>query len=299
LKLFSFKTKEQMVRIGIELDGQKYDFTRIWDMFKDIQGKHRFPDLTFMQVMIELGLFNVEDINEVISTVKNLRSLDDLTIKAPIKYDVPIARPQKIICLGRNYRKHAEEFNKPVPKEPIIFAKLPSTLIAHESTIVLPRNVGRVDHEGELALVISKTAKNIAASKAYEYIAGYTIMNDVTARAMQIQDIENKLPWTRTKGFDTFGPMGPFLIPHKAIFNPHQLDITVKLNGEIRQHANTSEMIFKIPELIQYISRYMTLSPGDIIATGTPEGVSELHDGDVVSVAIDQIGILENNVIAE
>jgi len=93
--------------------------------------------------------------------------------------------------------------------------------------------------------------------------------------------------------------MGPFLIPHKAIFNPHQLDITVKLNGEIRQHANTSEMIFKIPELIQYISRYMTLSPGDIIATGTPEGVSELHDGDVVSVAIDQIGILENNVIAE
>ena len=299
MKLFSFKTKEQMVRIGIELDGQKYDFTRIWDMFKDIQGRHRFPDLTFMQVMIELGLFNVEDINEVISTVKNLRSLDDLTIKAPIKYDVPIARPQKIICLGRNYRKHAEEFNKPVPKEPIIFAKLPSTLIAHESTIVLPRNVGRVDHEGELALVISKTAKNIAASKAYEYIAGYTIMNDVTARAMQIQDIENKLPWTRTKGFDTFGPMGPFLIPHKAIFNPHQLDIIVKLNGEIRQHANTSEMIFKIPELIQYISRYMTLSPGDIIATGTPEGVSELHDGDVVSVAIDQIGILENNVVAE
>jgi len=299
LKLFSFKTKEQMVRIGIELDGQKYDFTRIWDMFKDIQGRHRFPDLTFMQVMIELGLFNVEDINEVISTVKNLRSLDDLTIKAPIKYDVPIARPQKIICLGRNYRKHAEEFNKPVPKEPIIFAKLPSTLIAHESTIVLPRNVGRVDHEGELALVISKTAKNIAESKAYEYIAGYTIMNDVTARAMQIQDIENKLPWTRTKGFDTFGPMGPFLIPHKAIFNPHQLDIIVKLNGEIRQHANTSEMIFKIPELIQYISRYMTLSPGDIIATGTPEGVSELHDGDVVSVAIDQIGILENNVVAE
>jgi len=178
LKLFSFKTKEQMVRIGIELDGQKYDFTRIWDMFKDIQGKHRFPDLTFMQVMIELGLFNVEDINEVISTVKNLRSLDDLTIKAPIKYDVPIARPQKIICLGRNYRKHAEEFNKPVPKEPIIFAKLPSTLIAHESTIVLPRNVGRVDHEGELALVISKTAKNIAEYKGLRYFrSNGTIFN--------------------------------------------------------------------------------------------------------------------------
>jgi len=150
-----------------------------------------------------------------------------------------------------------------------------------------------------LALIISKTGKNIAESKAYEYIAGYTIMNDVTARAMQIHDIENKMPWTRTKSFDTFGPIGPAIVPTKLISNPHQLDITVKVNGEIRQHANTSQMIFKIPELIQYISRHMTLSPGDIIATGTPEGVSELHDGDVVTVAIDQIGMLENNVIAE
>jgi len=299
LKLFSFKTEDQMVRIGIELDGQQYDFTRIWEMFKDIQGQHRFPEMTFIQVLIELGFFNYNDINEVIATVKNLRPLDDLKITTPVSYEVPIPRPQKIICLGRNYRKHAAEFNKPVPKEPIIFAKLPSTLIPHEGNIVLPRDVGRVDHEGELALVISKTGKNIAESKAYEYIAGYTIINDVTARAMQIQDIENKMPWTRTKGFDTFGPLGPFLVPHGVISNPHQLNITVKVNGETRQHASTSEMIFKIPELIQYISRHFTLSPGDIIATGTPEGVSELHNGDIVTVEIDEIGVLENRVVAE
>ena len=299
MKLFSFKTKDQIIRIGVELNRQKYDFTHIWEMFKDIQGKHQFPALTFLQVMIELGVFNYNDINEVITTVKNLRSLDDLKINNQIQFDVPIARPQKIICLGRNYQKHAEEFNKPVPKEPIIFAKVSSTLIAHQGTIILPKNVGRVDHEGELALVIGKTGKNIAESKAYEYIAGYTIMNDVTARAMQIQDIENKMPWTRTKSFDTFGPIGPAIVPTKLISNPHQLDITVKVNGEIRQHANTSQMIFKIPELIHYISRYMTLSPGDIIATGTPEGVSELHDNDVVTVEIEEISILENKVISE
>ena len=299
MKLFSFKTKEQIVRIGIELDGQNYDFTRTWDMFKDIQGKHRFPDLYFIQVMIELGVFNYDDINEVISTVKKLRALDDLKIQGQIQFDVPVARPQKMICLGRNYQKHAAEFNKPVPKEPIIFAKMTSSLIPHEGTIILPRNVGRVDHEGELALVISKPGKNITESKAYEYVAGYTIINDVTARAMQIQDIENKMPWTRTKSFNTFGPIGPFVVPTKLISNPHQLDISVKVNGEIRQQANTSQMIFKIPELIQYISRYMTLSPGDIIATGTPQGVSELHDGDVVTVEIEKIGVLENNVVAE
>ncbi len=299
LKLFSFMNKDKVVRIGIELDGQKYDFSLIWEMFKDIQGKQRFPEMTFIQVMIEFGFFNFDDINEVITTLKSYRSLDDLKIKMPIRYDVPVARPQKIICLGRNYRKHAEELNNPVPQEPIIFAKMPSSLLPHEGTIVLPRNIGRVDHEGELAVIIGQAGKNIAESKAYEYVAGYTIVNDVSARALQQKDVQNKLPWLRSKSFDTFCPIGPYLVPHGAIPNPHQLDITVKVNGEIRQHSNTSQLIFKIPEIIQFISKYMTLSPGDVIATGTPEGVSELSDGDVVSVEIEKIGLLENNVVAE
>lgn len=299
MKLFSFKTNDQLVRIGIDLDGQKYDFSYIWAMFKDIQGKHRFPEMTFIQVMIEFGFFNTDDINEVIAAVKNLRSLDDLKVKQPIQYDVPVARPQKIIGLGRNYRKHAEEFDNPVPAEPIIFSKLPSALLPNEGKIVIPRNVGRVDHEGELAVVIGKTGKNISESRAYEYIAGYTILNDVTARALQIKDINNKLPWMRAKSFDTFCPVGPFLVPHGALSNPHQLDITVKVNGQIRQHSNTSQLIFKIPEILQFISKFITLSPGDIIATGTPEGVSELQIGDVVTVEIDEIGMLENSVASE
>lgn len=298
MKFFSFITKQQ-VRIGIDLEGQKYDFTHIFEMFKDIQGKHRFPEMTFIQMMVEMGFFNFEDLSEVISTVQSLRSLDDLKAKLPIHYDVPISRPQKIICLGRNYRKHAEELHRSVPEEPIIFAKMPSSLLPHNGTIVLPRNVGRVDHEAELALVIGKSGKNISESRAYEYVAGYTIVNDVTARAMQMKDVEKKLPWLRSKSFDTFCPIGPFLVPQGAVTNPHQLTITLSVNGKIRQQANTSELIFKIPEIIQYISRHLTLAPGDIIATGTPEGISELRDGDIVTVEIDDLGILENRVVAE
>ncbi|MDZ7333138.1 MAG: fumarylacetoacetate hydrolase family protein [candidate division KSB1 bacterium] len=299
MKLFSFLNKDQLVRIGIELDGRKYDFSRIWEMFKDIRGKHHFPELSFLQVMIELELFNKENITEVIKTVSDLRPLDDLRIQAPIRFDVPIARPQKIICLGRNYRKHAEEFKNPVPKEPIIFAKMPSSLLAHEGTILLPKNVGRVDHEGELAVVIGKSGKYISESRAYEFVAGYTIVNDVTARELQIKDIENKLPWMRSKSFDTFCPIGPYLVPHGVIDNPHQLELTVTVNGAVRQKSNTSQFIFKVPEIIQFISRHLTLSPGDIIATGTPEGVAELKPGDVVIVEIDQIGRLQNYVAAE
>lgn len=299
MKLFSFVTNERQVRIGIELENQTYDFTRIFEMFKDIQGQHRFPELTFIQVMIELGLFNRDDIQEIVATVQNLRSLHDLKIPQPIQYDVPVARPQKIICLGRNYRKHAAEFNNPVPEEPIIFAKMPSSLLPHGGRIVLPQQVGRVDHEIELAVVIGKTGRNIAESKAYDYVAGYSILNDVSARALQIKDIENKLPWLRSKSFDTFCPMGPYLVPHAAISNPHQLAISLKVNGEIRQEANTALMVFKIPEIIHFISRYMTLVPGDIIATGTPEGVSELHPGDLVRGEISELGRLENQVVEE
>ncbi len=299
LKLFSFFNKNQQVRIGIDLDGKKYDFSLIWEMFKDIRGKHDFPELNFLQVMIELGLCNVNDITEVITTVTDLRTLDDLKIPSPIQFDVPVARPQKIICLGRNYRKHAEEFNNPVPKEPIIFAKMPSSLLPHEGTIVIPRQVGRVDHEGELAIVIGKSGKYISESRAYEYVAGYTVVNDVTARELQIKDIENKLPWMRSKSFDTFCPIGPYLVPHSVINNPHQLELTVTVNGAVRQKSNTSQFIFKVPEIIQFVSRHLTLTPGDIIATGTPEGVGELQPGDTVTVEIEQIGRLENHVASE
>jgi len=299
LKLFSFLAKDHVVRIGIEIDGKKCDFTHMWEIYKDIQGKRKYPELNFIQVMIGIGILNVDDITEVIEAVKELRSLDTVKINGPIQYDVPIPQPQKIVCLGRNYRKHADELNNPVPEEPIIFAKMPSSLLPHQGTIVLPRHVGRVDHELELAIVIGQQGKNIAESKAYNFIAGYTILNDVTARALQKADTAKKQPWLRSKSFDTFCPTGPFLVPYKAIDNPHKLELTLRVNGEVRQQASTSDMIYKIPEIIHFISRHMTLNPGDIIATGTPEGVSELQPGDVVVGEIEGLGKLENTVAAE
>lgn len=299
MRLFSFIKGQQMARIGIELDGKKYDFTRIWDYFKDIRGQHRLPEMYFLQVLLEMGMFNKKTIKEIITTVTNFRSLDDIKLSEPIRYDVPIARPQKIICLGRNYIKHAEEFQKQVPPEPIIFSKIPSSLLPHLGTILLPRAVGRVDHEIELALVIGKSGKYISAKNAFDHIAGYTVLNDVTARALQIEDIEEKKPWMRSKSFDTFCPMGPFLTPAEEIEDPHKLRISLKVNDEIKQDASTSEIVYKLPEIIQFISRHMTLQVGDVIATGTPAGVSELKPGDLVTGEIEKLGVLQNQVAAD
>ncbi len=291
-----YKKSEQILRIGIEYQGKNYDFSRIWTYFKDIRGEHRLPDLLFLQVMVEFEMFSKKNIQDIITTVTSLRSLDDVELKEPITYDLPIARPQKIICLGRNYKKHAEEFKNVVPQEPIIFAKLPSTLLPPGGTILLPREVGRVDHEIELAVIIGKAGKKIPREKAMEHVAGYSVLNDVTARAMQIKDMDEKKPWMRSKSFDTFCPLGPFLVPKDEIEDPHSLDISLRVNGEVRQQANTSEMVYKIPDIIHYISQHITLNAGDIIATGTPAGVSELKPGDIVTGEISQLGVLENTV---
>ena len=296
MRLFMYKKAPNVMRIGIEYRGKKYDFSRIWTYFKNIRGEHRLPELQFLQVMVEFEMFSKKNVQEIITTVTNLRKLDDLELEEPIEYDLPISRPQKIICLGRNYKKHAEEFKNVVPPEPIIFAKLPSSLLPPNGVIRIPRGVGRVDHEIELAVVIGKSGKRISQAEAMKHVAGYTVLNDVTARAMQIKDIEEKKPWMRSKSFDTFCPLGPFLVPADEIPDPHQLEIKLSVNGEIRQHANTSEMAYQIPQIIEYISQYITLNAGDIIATGTPAGVSELKPGDVVRGEIANIGVLENTV---
>jgi 5-oxopent-3-ene-1,2,5-tricarboxylate decarboxylase / 2-hydroxyhepta-2,4-diene-1,7-dioate isomerase len=296
VKLFNYFTDKQEPRIGIELQRKHYNFTQIWEFFKDIKGFHQSPQLFFLQMMIELDFFNEADINEVISTVSDFRTMEDLRIDDDITSDFPIARPQKILCIGRNYRKHAAEMGNDAPSEPIFFAKMPSSMLAHKGIIQLPADVGRVDHEIELAVVIGKIAKYVSIEQANEVIAGYTIVNDVTARAMQKGDIEKKQPWLRSKSFDTFCPIGPYLVPRDVVHDPQNLNLTLRVNGEIRQESNTSHMIFPVTELISYISRHMTLLPGDIIATGTPDGISPLQSGDVVTCEIESIGILENFV---
>jgi 2-keto-4-pentenoate hydratase/2-oxohepta-3-ene-1,7-dioic acid hydratase in catechol pathway len=204
---------------------------------------------------------------------------------------LPPTTPGKIICVGLNYIDHARELGMPVPKNPLIFLKPPSSTLGHLGKIEFPGQAGRVDYEGELAVVIGQKCKDIRSSEAGNVIMGYTCFNDVTARDIQKEDGQ----WTRSKSFDTFAPFGPFII--NSGLDVNDLFIRTRVNGKLRQDSRTSNLIFKVPQLIEFISHIMTLEPGDIIATGTPPGVGELHEGDDVEIEIEDIGILKNNVI--
>jgi 2-keto-4-pentenoate hydratase/2-oxohepta-3-ene-1,7-dioic acid hydratase in catechol pathway len=202
------------------------------------------------------------------------------------------AIPTKIILVGLNYRDHAEELNMPIPQEPIIFLKPPSSLIACGEDIIYPRLVKRLDYEAELALVIGKVAKNIAPEKASKYILGYSCLNDVTARDLQKIDGQ----WTRAKSFDTFSPLGPWL---ETQLNPASLKISSYLNAKLKQSSSTANFIFSVNYLVSFISKIMTLLPGDVISTGTPPGVGKMQPFDTVEVQIEGIGKLKNKVIPE
>jgi 2-keto-4-pentenoate hydratase/2-oxohepta-3-ene-1,7-dioic acid hydratase in catechol pathway len=202
---------------------------------------------------------------------------------------LPPVEPTKIVAIGLNYIDHAEELNMPVPEEPIIFLKPSTAVIGHEDCIILPKQSQRVDYEGELAVVIGKNCKNVKREDAEDYIMGYTCFNDVTARDLQQKDGQ----WTRAKSFDTFAPLGPYI----ADVDPSKLRIETRVNGKVVQRSNTSNLIFDISALIEFISSIMTLRKGDIIATGTPAGVGMLRSGDVVEVEIEHIGILRNTAV--
>jgi 5-oxopent-3-ene-1,2,5-tricarboxylate decarboxylase/2-hydroxyhepta-2,4-diene-1,7-dioate isomerase len=213
--------------------------------------------------------------------------------------------PTKIVCLGRNYLEHIKETDSSIPKEPIFFAKTINTLITNNEPIVFPKilyennDYNRVDHEVELAFIIKRKCKKVPANHAYENILGYTIFLDLTARDMQIKDRNVNLPWYRSKNFDGFGPIGPIIIPQTEIGDPHNLKIELKVNGEIKQSSNTKHMIFKIPEILEYISKFITLEKDDIIATGTPSGISPIKPGDIIEAFIENIGVIKHRVILE
>ncbi len=220
-----------------------------------------------------------------------------------------IIKPGKIIAVGCNYREHVMESkvfdhrDLKIPDEPILFAKTPNVLIGMGEPIIIPAIIKsynfsspRTDHEAELAVIIGKKCKNIDEEDALKYVYGYTCFNDVSQRDIQKTDASG---WFRGKSFDTFGPIGPVVVPVEAIGNPQKLVISCKVNGKIMQYASTADMIFSISYLISFISHNLTLEEGDIIATGTPAGVSALHPGDIVEVEIENIGILSNPVQEE
>ena len=215
------------------------------------------------------------------------RPFSALTLLAPVM-------PSKIVCIGRNYRDHAAELGNEVPKEPLIFLKAPSSILAPGGEIRIPKVSQRVDFEGELGVVIARTCYKLRAEEDVRpYIRGYVNVNDVTARDLQKSDGQ----WSRAKGFDTFCPVGPFVTD--AINPEADVTVTTRLNGEVKQQGSTKDLIFSIAQLLRYISAAMTLHPGDLIPTGTPAGVGPMRAGDVVEVEIEGAGVVRNPVIAD
>jgi 2-keto-4-pentenoate hydratase/2-oxohepta-3-ene-1,7-dioic acid hydratase in catechol pathway len=198
--------------------------------------------------------------------------------------------PSKIVCIGLNYRAHAQEMKKALPSEPVMFLKAPSAVIAHEGVVKLPPESTQVEYEGELAIVFGKRTHRVSVEKALSGVFGYTCLNDVTAR--DIQHRENI--YARAKGFDTFCPVGPWI--ETEIFDPGDLELTLRVNRVVRQHSSTADMIFSVAQLVAFVSNVMTLLPGDILSTGTPSGVGQLTAGDQVEVEIERIGVLRNTV---
>ncbi len=199
-------------------------------------------------------------------------------------------QPTKIVCIGVNYRAHATEMGKAPPDEPIIFFKPPSALAASGEPIVRPRGYTRVDYEGELAVVIGRRARRVSAARARDYMLGVACLNDVTVRDLQKKDGQ----WARAKGFDGFSPFGPII---RSGLDPSDLRLVTRLNGVVKQDTRTSDLIFGPAQLLEFITRYMTLEVGDIVSTGTPSGVANMVPGDLVEIEIEGVGVLSNPVI--
>ena len=234
----------------------------------------------------------------------NIRSLEEGAsyLLEDVKLLSPLTDPEKIICIGLNYHDHVIESNMQVPKVPVLFPKYNNCLIGQDDVVVIPSEVTQCDYEVELAVVIGKTAKKVPLEAAMDYVFGYTVLNDVSARDIQL----NEPQWTRGKAIDGFAPMGPWIVTADEIDNPGNLGISLTLNGETMQNSNTKELIFDIPYLVSFLSNTITLRPGDIISTGTPPGVGMgkkpqvwLKHGDVVEATVEGIGTLRNTFAAE
>ena len=220
---------------------------------------------------------------------ENLPKIDKSNRLAP-----PLKKPSKIVCVGLNYAKHAAESGMKVPTEPVLFFKATSAIVGPNDDVIIPKNSKKTDWEVELAVVIGKKASYVEEADAMDYVAGYMLHNDYSEREFQL---EKEGQWVKGKSCDTFAPIGPFLATKDEVANPHNLDLWLKVNGELLQNSNTEDLVFNVPELVSYISQYMTLLPGDIISTGTPFGVGlgfnpprYLNPGDVVELGIEKLG---------
>jgi len=298
MKLAQFKTNESAEqKLGVLLGDVVCDVAKLARTLKESGGG---PPSWLLQAngtqdVIRRGQSAIRDLEALLTDIQPGVALPPDSIDF-----LPAVYPSKILAIGRNYVDHAIEGGAEPPKAPLIFNKLPSSLSAHDAPIVLPKISSKVDYEAELAVVIGRRATRVSESRALEHVFGYTMIDDVSARDLQFGDGQ----WTRGKSLDTFAPLGPFITTREEIADVQALKIEGRLNGEVMQSSNTGKMIFKVAYLVSYLSQGITLEPGDVIATGTPDGVGTfrkppvlLRAGDVFEVTIEKLGTLRNSVI--
>ena len=295
MKIAQYEHKEGPL-IGIDVDGRWIDYTKALAAYRLLeQGIATMPRRTIGHLLGH-GEFDDAQFRAVAGFVRKNKLGRFFALPAAVRLCAPVQRPGKIIALGLNYVLHAKEGSLPVPREPIIFMKAGSSVIGPEETVRIPRGMGRMDHEVELAVVIGKNASAVKKRNVWDVVAGFTICNDVTARSVQTQDINNRHPWFRSKSFDTFSPMGPWIVTKDECRPPVHLNVECRVNGAVRQKANTRSLIFDIPTIIEFITRTISLEPGDVISTGTPEGIGPIRHGDTMVCRIQNIGELRNPV---
>lgn len=282
--------------IGVQKGNRWIDFTKAHVMYEWVRGGALSRPLTNLGDWLRSGTYDTGYVRAVLDFVARERLDATLSLEPGATMKAPVERPVKIVALGLNYALHAAEGKFKVPKEPILFLKAGSSVIGPGETIRLPRGLGRMDHEAELAVIMGRTASGVKRSRAMQYVAGYTIINDVSARDLQTKDLQHQHPWFRSKSFDTFTPMGPWMVTADELRNPGRLKIECRVNGRLRQRANTRDMVFDIPTVIEYISRLITLEAGDVISTGTPEGIGPIRHGDTVVCRVEKVGELRNPV---
>jgi len=296
MRVYSLST-ETIDLLGFDDNGDMLDLTRAVMLHEISKNNPIFEEPVAIEDLMLTDRFNTTYLGEVMNTVERYGMKADLVVSDEYYVNPPVW-PGKVIALGNNYKKHIEEMGHPMPDRPVLFGKWPSTIVGHEENIIRPAAVERVDYEAELAVVIGSMTKNVPAEVAMNAVAGYTCLNDVTARSVQIGDMAKKWPWMSAKNYDTFCPLGPCVLLAGAVPEPVDIDVQSRVNGELRQNGNTRDFLFDIPTMVSYISEIMTLEPGDVITTGTPMGVGPLVPGDVVEVACSGIGVLRNSVVA-
>lgn len=279
-------------------DGRLYDLPGMLKALGDVRGRPVEPPGTLLGAAMA-GPWLTDLLDEAAAMLGQYGRLDDFALPEDARLLAPLPRPNRILAIGRNYAEHAKESGAAVFEEPIVFLKASTSVIGPEAAIVVPEWVGRVDYEGELLVALGRGGKNVSEEAAMALVAGYTIFNDVTARALQRADQERKHPWFRSKSMDTFGPMGPHLVTANEVADPHNVRLSLSINGQVKQDDTTAAMVYRIPTLIAFLSRYFALEAGDVIATGTPSGIGPLVPGDVCDVTVEGLGTLRNPVVAE